>query len=46
MTTGGWTLMVGSLTFVWGLAGWCYYKILTAPDGRAEGTSATRRPHA
>lgn len=31
MTMGGWVLLVGSLTFVWGLAGWCYWKILTAP---------------
>ncbi len=31
MTLGGWILLVGSLTFVWGLAGWCYYKILTGP---------------
>jgi hypothetical protein len=32
MTLGGWILLVGSLTFVWGLAGWCYWKILTAPS--------------
>lgn len=32
MTIGGWILLVGSLTFVWGLAGWCYYKILKGPD--------------
>ena len=32
MTIGGWILMVGSLGFVWGLAGWCYYKILKGPD--------------
>jgi len=25
----GWTAMIGSLAFVWGLAAWCYYKILT-----------------
>ncbi len=25
----GWTAMIGSLIFVWGLAAWCYYKILT-----------------
>lgn len=31
MTLGGWVLLVGSLSFVWGLAGWCYWKILTAP---------------
>ena len=31
LTVGGWILMVGSLTFVWALAGWCYWKILSAP---------------
>jgi len=31
MTTGGWVLLVGSMTFVWGLAGWCYWKILSGP---------------
>ncbi len=32
MTIGGWILMVGALTFVWGLVGWCYHRILTAPE--------------
>jgi hypothetical protein len=32
MTIGGWVLLVGSMTFVWGLAGWCYWKILSAPE--------------
>lgn len=32
MTIGGWILLVGSLTFVWGLAIWCYAKILSTPD--------------
>ena len=32
LTVGGWILLVCSLTFVWGLAGWCYYKILSGPD--------------
>jgi hypothetical protein len=32
MTIGGWILMVGSLSFVWGLVGWCYWKVLTGPD--------------
>jgi hypothetical protein len=31
MTIGGWILLVVSLTAVWGLAGWCYWKILTGP---------------
>lgn len=29
MTPFGWSALIGSLLFVWGLAGWCYYKILT-----------------
>jgi len=29
MTTGGWIFMVVSLAFVWGLALWCFRKILT-----------------
>jgi hypothetical protein len=32
MTIGGWILMIGSLSFVWGLVGWCYWKVLTTPD--------------
>ena len=32
MTIGGWILLIVSLSFVWGLAGWCYWKILTTPD--------------
>jgi len=31
LTPGGWLLLIGSLSFVWGLAGWCYYKVLSAP---------------
>ena len=31
MTIGGWVLLVCSLSFVWGLAGWCYWKILSGP---------------
>jgi hypothetical protein len=31
MTTSGWILLTVSLTFVWGLTGWCYYKVLNAP---------------
>lgn len=33
MTIGGWVLMVGSLTFVWGLAGWCFWKVMSGPPG-------------
>jgi hypothetical protein len=34
MTTGGWLMMIVSLTVVWLGAGWCYRTILRAPkDG-------------
>ena len=29
MTTAGWIFMLVSLTFVWGLAIWSYYKLLS-----------------
>lgn len=31
MTTGGWLTLIISTAGVWLLAGWCYYKVLTAP---------------
>lgn len=31
MTTLGWIFMCVSLTFVWGLCAWCFYRVLTAP---------------
>ncbi len=31
MTTLGLVFMILSLTFVWGLAIWCFKKVLTAP---------------
>lgn len=31
MTTAGTVFMILSLTFVWGLAIWCYRKILSGP---------------
>ncbi len=31
MTIGGWLLLTFSLSLVWGLAGWCYWKLLSAP---------------
>jgi hypothetical protein len=31
MTAGGWVAMIASLAFVWGLTGWCFYRVLTAP---------------
>jgi hypothetical protein len=38
MTIGGWIIMLVSLAFVWGLTGWCFYRVLTAPP---EGTSGS-----
>lgn len=32
----GWAFMIVSLAFVWGLAGWCYWKILTAPEAEGD----------
>ena len=32
MTTGGWVFMTLSLLFVWGLTGWCFFKVLTVPE--------------
>jgi len=29
MTPGGWTFMLVSLVFVWGLTLWCFIKVLT-----------------
>jgi hypothetical protein len=31
MTPLGWVFLCLSLTFVWGLVGWCFFKVLTAP---------------
>ena len=31
MTALGWIFLWSSLSFVWGLTGWCYYKVLSAP---------------
>jgi len=31
MTTGGWAIMLISLAGVWGLALWCYRRVLTTP---------------
>jgi len=28
MTTGGWIFLILSTAFVWGLAGWCYWRVL------------------
>jgi hypothetical protein len=29
MTPLGWTFLLVSLTFVWGLVSWCFYKVLS-----------------
>jgi hypothetical protein len=31
MTPLGWVFLIVSLSFVWGLTGGCFYKVLTAP---------------
>ena len=30
----GWVFLIASLTLVWGLTGWCFYKVLTAPPNK------------
>ncbi len=32
MTTLGWMFLTVSLLFVWGLTGWCFYKVLTVKE--------------
>ena len=32
MTPLGWIFLVASLTFVWGLTGWCFWKVLTVKE--------------
>ena len=27
----GWIFLIVSLAFVWGLTGWCFYKVLNLP---------------
>jgi hypothetical protein len=36
MSVLGWIFLATSLSFVWGLTGWCYYKILSSPAGPPE----------
>lgn len=31
MTALGWIFLVASLAFVWGLTGYCFYRVLSAP---------------
>ena len=42
MTALGWIFLASSLSFVWGLTGWCYYTILSA---RAEPADELQRFH-
>jgi hypothetical protein len=32
MTPLGWVFLLGSVSFVWGLTIWCFYRVLTLPD--------------
>jgi len=32
MTILGWIFMVTSVGFVWGLCGWCFYKVLSIQE--------------
>lgn len=31
MTPAGWIVMLASAAFVWGLCGWCFYRVFTLP---------------
>jgi hypothetical protein len=42
MTPLGWIFLTVSLLFVWGLTGWCFYKVLTSVEPPSE-TSDVRR---
>ena len=37
MTPAGWVIMLGSLALVWGLAGWCFYRVLKQDDSGPPG---------
>jgi hypothetical protein len=41
MTTAGWIFMVTSLLLVWGLSGWCFYRVLRAPPEDASDPGVT-----
>ena len=36
MTALGWIFLVTSLAFVWGLTGWCFYKVLSLEPRRSD----------
>jgi hypothetical protein len=42
MTPLGWIFMTISLAFVWGLTGWCFYKVLTAPREPSRSSETSR----
>jgi hypothetical protein len=42
MTSAGWIFLITSLVFVWSLAGWCFYKVLSI---REEPPDSVRRFH-
>ncbi len=31
----GWVFLISSLTFVWGLVGWCFYRVFSRPPDTA-----------
>lgn len=36
LSAAGWTIMLAWLAFVFGLAGWCYWRVLTTPTQKDE----------
>ena len=42
MTTLGWIFLTVSLLFVWGLTGWCFYKVLTIVELPGESSDVRR----
>ncbi len=42
MTTLGWIFLIVSLLFVWGLTGWCFYKVLTLVEPPSDSLDVTR----
>ena len=45
MTTLGWLFMLVSVTFVWGLTGWCFYKVLSLPPEERKPTEPVKDFH-
>ena len=42
MTPLGWIFLIVSLGFVWGLTGWCFYKVLTYKEPPVESSDVRR----